>query len=162
MKSATWIPDEIWKCLVSKCSHIKYCHTFCETVSSWGLFPPPTGCQVPALGNECPALHTAEDQVDGQVKAQQVALTHSSAFKIMRLFRFRAETQLCATALKLERGQKGSLGTNYHPIQNSANFSTCRWMVTEQLLCCQGPSAPDLTAAKWGLRLRSANLNNFK
>lgn len=34
-----------------------------------GFFPPTTGCQVPALRDECPALHIAEDQVDGQGKS---------------------------------------------------------------------------------------------
>lgn len=60
-----------------------------------------------------------------------------------------------------EDTEKGSLGTNYYPTQNSAAFITCRWMITEQLLCCQGPPAPDLAATKWGLRQRLAKPNKI-
>lgn len=80
----------------------------------------------------------------------------------MRWFRFCPLSSFNAATQSWVFGLKGSLGTNYYPIQNSANFIISGWMVTEQLLCCQGPSAPDLTAAKWGLRQRSANPNTLK
>lgn len=67
MRSVTCISDDIWKYLVLKHTHIKYCQAFCETMSFGGFFPA-TGCQVPALGDEGPALHIAEDQGDGQGK----------------------------------------------------------------------------------------------